>query len=92
MLAAQNDTIRVSTRLVQVNVVVRDKNGPVAGLKVSDFTVLDNKKEQKIEVFSVLDGRSLPPIVLPSRTVQFQTSWIRLDRFRMARRSFSSIC
>ena len=47
-LAAQNDTIRVTTRLVQVNVVVRDKNGPLAGLKASDFTVFDNKKEQKI--------------------------------------------
>ncbi len=67
-LAAQNDTIRVTTRLVQVNVVVRDKNGPVAGLKASDFTVFDNKKEQKIEVFSMLDGSSVPTTVLPSRT------------------------
>jgi len=33
--AAQNDTIRVSTKLVQVNVVVRDNNGPVQGLKAS---------------------------------------------------------
>jgi VWFA-related protein len=57
-LAGQNGTIRVSTRLVQLNVVVRDKNGPVRGLKASDFTIFDNKKAQKIEVFSALEERS----------------------------------
>ena len=68
--AAQNDTIRVSTQLVQVNVVVRDKNGPVQGLKASDFTVLDNKKTQKIELFSMLDGHGeQKSIVEPGRAV-----------------------
>jgi VWFA-related protein len=62
--APQNDTIRVSTRLVQINVVVRDKNGPIHGLKASDFTLLDEKKPQKIEVFSVFDGKSAPVAVL----------------------------
>jgi VWFA-related protein len=65
-VSAQNDTIRVSTRLVQINVVVRDKKGPVAGLKASDFTVLDNKKPQKIEVFSELDTRGeVKSVTLP---------------------------
>ena len=64
LAAAQNDTIQISTRLVQVNVVVRDKSGPVDGLKASDFTVLDNKKTQKIEVFSMLDGREQPHTVI----------------------------
>jgi VWFA-related protein len=49
----QDGTIRVNTRLVQVSVVVRDKNGLVADLKKSDFTLLDNGKPEKIDVFSV---------------------------------------
>jgi VWFA-related protein len=64
--AGQHATIRVSTRLVQINVVVRDKNGPIHGLKSSDFTILDEKKPQKIEVFSVIDGKSVPAAVLPA--------------------------
>ncbi|HLH30087.1 MAG TPA: VWA domain-containing protein [Terriglobia bacterium] len=50
---AQNDVIRVNTRLVEVGVVVRDKNGPIAGLTKDDFTLLDNGKPQRVEVFSV---------------------------------------
>lgn len=44
--------IRVGTRLVEVHVVVRDKDGPVSGLKQSDFSVSDEGKPQKIAVFS----------------------------------------
>jgi VWFA-related protein len=54
---AQNDpqapAISVSTRLVQVGVIARDKNGPVADLTKDDFVVLDRGKPQKISVFSV---------------------------------------
>jgi len=42
-------TIRVNTRLVLVDVVVKDKKGsPVAGLKAEDFTVQERGKTQKI--------------------------------------------
>jgi VWFA-related protein len=51
--AAQDDVIRVNTRLVEVGVVVRDKNGPLTGLTKDDFTILDNGKAQRVEVFSV---------------------------------------
>lgn len=53
----ENGTIRVNTRLVQVSVVVRDKNGPVSSLSKSDFTLYDNGKPQKIDVFSVSTTR-----------------------------------
>jgi VWFA-related protein len=66
--AAQNDTIRVNTRLVQVNVIVRDKHGPVRDLKALDFTVLDNKQAQKIDVFSILHNRSTPQQAVPADT------------------------
>jgi len=44
--------IRTGTRLVEVEVVVRDKNGPVTGLTRDDFTLLDQGKAQQIAVFS----------------------------------------
>src|SRR5262249_10861235 len=56
---AQNATIRVNTQLVQVSVVVRDKNGPVAGLPKEDFSITDNGKAQRIDVFSASDIRNL---------------------------------
>ena len=48
-----NQTINVTTRLVQVMAIVRDKRGAVDGLTQSDFTILDNGKPRQISVFSV---------------------------------------
>jgi VWFA-related protein len=46
-------TIRTNTRLVVVDVVVRDKKGqPVTGLKPEDFTLEENGKKQKIATFT----------------------------------------
>jgi VWFA-related protein len=46
-------TIRTSTRLVVVDVVVTDKKGqPITGLKAEDFTVEENGKKQKIASFT----------------------------------------
>ena len=39
------------TRLVEVEVVVRGRSGPVTGLTKDDFTVLDEGKPQRIDVF-----------------------------------------
>lgn len=45
--------MRVTTRLVQVNVIVNDKHGnPITGLKKEDFVLLDNKTSQEIQLFS----------------------------------------
>src|ERR1039458_8592956 len=45
-------TIRTTTTLVQVGVVVRDAKGrPVEGLRKEDFEILDNGKPQPIAVF-----------------------------------------
>jgi VWFA-related protein len=38
-------TFKVGTRLVQVDVVVRDKNGPVTGLTREDFALFDCKSQ-----------------------------------------------
>src|SRR5262249_36803606 len=56
--AVQDGTIRVSTQLVEVSVVVRDKNGAVVDLHKDDFTLLDNGKPQRIDLFDVFDART----------------------------------
>ena len=69
-------TLRTTTRLVQINVIVHNKKGePVEGLNKEDFTILDQGKEQQIAAFSansaVLRGAtinpSLPPNVFSNR-------------------------
>lgn len=56
--APQPPPITVSTRLVQIGVIVRDKNGPVADLTKDNFVVLDRGKAQKISVFTVESAAS----------------------------------
>ncbi len=68
-------TLRVTTRLVQVNLVVLDKKGvPVAGLTKEDFSLLDQGHNQAISIFSQEgpSGRApaakpLPPNVFTNR-------------------------
>ena len=54
----QNGTLRVTTRLVEVSAVVQGKDGPVADLRKEDFTLLDNGKPQRIDLFVVSDART----------------------------------
>jgi Ca-activated chloride channel family protein len=50
---AQDDTIRVETNLVTLNVAVTDKNGNyVKGLTREDFQIQDNQAKQTIDSFS----------------------------------------
>lgn len=51
--ASQTARIRVTTRLVQVGVIVRDKNGPVGNLTQPDFVLFDQGKARAITLFSV---------------------------------------
>ncbi len=59
--AAQDDVIRVNTRLVEVDVVVRGKDGPVTDLSKDDFTVLDNGILQRVELFSISTAERSKP-------------------------------
>jgi len=54
----ESATIRISTRLVQISVTVHDKNGPVSGLKKSDFTILEQGKSRSVSLFSVTAAES----------------------------------
>jgi VWFA-related protein len=67
-------TIRVSSRLVVVDVVVTDKHGqPVLGLQPTDFTITEKGKPQRISVFTApgqtvkLAAPTLPPGVYSNR-------------------------
>lgn len=60
--------LRVTTRLVQVNVIVNDKRGnPLSGLTQNDFSILDNGKPQEIQIFSAETNLPSPlsPAPLP---------------------------
>jgi len=60
-LAAQEPprpTFRATTRLVEVSVVVRDRDGrPLQGLTADDFKISEDGKPQKIELFTIQDDR-----------------------------------
>jgi len=57
----QAPAIRVSSRLVEVNVVAKDRKGEaVSDLSQGDFTLLDGGKPQKISVFSVQTTHLIP--------------------------------
>src|SRR5215467_8991065 len=56
------DVIRVGTKLVQVEVVVRDKDGPLTGLKRENFTLLDQGETRKIELFNSSSEKGPPPV------------------------------
>ncbi len=60
-------TIRVSTHLVLVDVVVTDKQGkPVPGLRPEDFVVEENGKQQKISTFATpAENAGTPPALPP---------------------------
>jgi VWFA-related protein len=67
VLAAQQEPVlRVTTRLVEVSVIVTDKKDQaVDGLTKNDFTVIEDSKPQKIESFSVEKLHILPPPAEP---------------------------
>ncbi|MBL8151107.1 MAG: hypothetical protein JNN15_14365, partial [Blastocatellia bacterium] len=53
---AQDSTVRVSTRLVEVDVVVTDKNGKyLKDLTADDFEIYENGKLQAITNFTYVE-------------------------------------
>ena len=57
--------IRVTTRLVEVNVIVRDRNGAVRGLTKDDFELYDRGKRREIAFFSENAPSPVPKPALP---------------------------
>ncbi len=68
---SEKPPLRATTRLVQLSVVVHDKHGQlITGLTKDDFAILDEKKPQLIQVFSVQtnDVLATPSQELPPDT------------------------
>ena len=66
---AQDNTIRVDTRLVQVTAIVHDKHGAAADLTKSDFEIRDKGKTRTIATFSVARmADQIPHSTLPPNT------------------------
>lgn len=64
----EESVLRVTTHLIEVNVVAQDKKGePVRDLTRDDFTLLDNGKKQPINVFA-LNTTQAAPAALPPGT------------------------
>jgi VWFA-related protein len=74
---SNEDLIKISAELVQVDVLVLDKeNKPVGGLKKEDFELFDNDKQQTVSFFSFEESklrqveqddepRTLPRVITP---------------------------
>jgi VWFA-related protein len=59
-------TLRSSTRLVQVEVIVRGKDGkPITGLKQDDFEIREENNPQPIRFFSDYSKKTAPAVQLP---------------------------
>lgn len=69
--AGPGPAVRVTTRLVQVNVVVHNSKGePVSGLKKEDFLLFDKGQPEQIALFSAqtTEDRTQPASALPANT------------------------
>lgn len=64
--AQQRQTFRVTTRLVEVSVVVHKDGKPVTGLTADDFRVYDGGQEQRIEFFSTHSETTASTVAAPS--------------------------
>ena len=71
--------LKVTSRLVQVNVIVRHKGAPVAGLTKDDFTILYQNRPQQIAHFS---EQSYQPVeVTRAATTAAQSNAVFSNRF-----------
>lgn len=67
------DTVRISTSLIQVDVVVADKDGrPVPGLKASDFVVTQDGKPQVVTNVTYVDSVTNQRIVIAGKPEKYK--------------------
>ena len=76
-VAQDQPVFRAGSRLVQVDVVVRDKSGPLAGLKKEDFTLLDDGKPRPISLFAVTEAGKRTGEAMPLPAGAVSNKWNR---------------
>src|SRR5690348_3052280 len=63
---AESTVLRVTTRMVVIDVVALDSSGkPITSLTRNDFTILENGKPQKIASFAVRTSTNVPHRQVP---------------------------
>jgi VWFA-related protein len=85
--AAVSSPATITTEgVIKLDVVVTDQSGrSVAGLKPTDFTLLDNEQPQKILSFRAIDGKTTKPdapveVILVIDTMNLPTSQVPLAK------------
>src|SRR6266436_2992262 len=64
----EEDVVKLSTTLVQIDAVVTDKNGKhVTDLRPDEFEILQDGKPQKITNFSYIVGEHAKPEAPPAK-------------------------
>jgi VWFA-related protein len=72
--AQQGPTVfRSGTHLVEVEVVVRNQNGPVEGLTKGDFTLFDEGRPQTIAIFRAGSSGQAETVTLPAGAISNRT-------------------
>ena len=67
----ENDVVKISTTLIQVDATVVDKNGNIVkGLTADDFEIYENNKKQQITNFSFIELQPETPTAAPTTTVK----------------------
>jgi VWFA-related protein len=62
--ADEEDVVRITTNLIQIDAVVVDKNGkPITDLSAEDFEIFENDKPQKITNFSFITVEPAPTAI-----------------------------
>lgn len=63
-IPSDDDVVKVSTTLIQVDVTVTDKNGKIiADLKPEDFEIFENNEKQEITNFSFVSADASTSVI-----------------------------
>ncbi|HJR06846.1 MAG TPA: VWA domain-containing protein [Pyrinomonadaceae bacterium] len=77
----EDDVVRITTNLVQMDVVVVDKKGnQVTDLTAEDFEVYEDKRQQKITNFSYVLNESAPRPAAPNAVLASSTRPTPVDK------------
>lgn len=91
LFAQEEPLVRVETQMVEVDVVVSGKNGPVADLTKDDFVVFDEGHRQSIAAFAIrstqtrpLNNKPVDPGIVSNRAKGFSTTVFLFDALNTA--------
>ena len=75
--------LKTITRLVVVDVVATDKDGPVTGLERDNFTILEDGKPQQVRVFNFQQPRAGPKPAAPGPAKLPENVYTNIPRYNV---------